>query len=73
MTDYEQIIISAERYALGRMTYIVEITVNYILEELKNYELWIDNDTGVEVIAVDNNSISLITESSALEINGKIW
>ncbi len=42
-------------------------------EELKNYELWIDNDTGVEVIAVDNNSISLITESSALEINGKIW
>ena len=26
MTDYEQIIISAERYALGRMTYIVEIT-----------------------------------------------
>ena len=42
-------------------------------EELKNYELWIDNDTGVEVIAIDNNSISLITESSVLEINGKIW
>lgn len=36
MTDYEQIIISAERYALGRMTYIVEITVNYILEEIEN-------------------------------------
>ena len=36
MTDYEQIIISAERYALGRMTYIVEITVNYILEEMYN-------------------------------------
>ena len=42
-------------------------------EELKEYDLWIDNDTGVEVIAVDNNSISLITESSVLEINGKIW
>ena len=42
-------------------------------EELKKYDLWIDNDTGVEVIAVDNNSISLITESSVLEINGKIW
>ena len=27
MTDYEQVIISAERYALGRMTYIVELTV----------------------------------------------
>lgn len=40
MTDYEQIVISAERYALGRMTYVVELTVNYILkdiEEVKQY------------------------------------
>lgn len=29
--DFEQILISAERYALGRMTYIVEMTVNYIM------------------------------------------
>ncbi len=36
MTDYEQIIISAEKYALGRMTYIVELTVNYILEQIKD-------------------------------------
>ena len=33
MTDYEHIVISAVRYALGRMTYIVELTVNYVLKE----------------------------------------
>ena len=39
MTDYEHIVISATRYALGRMTYIVELTVNYILEAIENDEL----------------------------------
>ena len=39
MTDYEQIVISAERYALGRMTYIVEITVNYIMKEIEEDKL----------------------------------
>lgn len=39
MTDYEQIIISAERYALGRMTYIVETTVKYILQEIEDDKL----------------------------------
>ena len=29
MTDYEHIVISAVRYALGRMTYIVGITETY--------------------------------------------
>ncbi len=29
--DFEQILISAERYALGRTTYIVEMTVDYIM------------------------------------------
>lgn len=33
MTDYEHIIISAVRYALGRMTYMVELTVNYVLKD----------------------------------------
>ena len=31
ITDFEHMMISALRYALGRKTYIVEITVNYIL------------------------------------------
>ena len=50
MTDYEQIVISAERYALGRMTYIVEITVNYILEEIENGKL---SDNCLDIIAED--------------------
>ena len=37
MTDYEHIVISAERYALGRKTYIVELTVNYILQEIEEH------------------------------------
>ncbi len=50
MTDYEQVIISAERYALGRMTYIVELTVNYILEQIKFDKL---SDTCLAIIADD--------------------
>lgn len=34
ITDYEHILISALRYALGRRTYIVEQTVDYIIKEL---------------------------------------
>lgn len=39
MTDYEHIVISAERYALGRMTYIVKLTVEYILKDIKENKL----------------------------------
>lgn len=34
MTPHEQIMISAERYALGRRTYIVGDTVNYIIDHI---------------------------------------
>lgn len=34
MSEYEHMLISAVRYALGRRTYIVELTVNYVIEEL---------------------------------------
>lgn len=34
MSEYEHILISAVRYALGRRTYIVELTVNYVIKEL---------------------------------------
>lgn len=50
MTDYEQMIISAERYALGRMTYIVEATVNYLLQEIEDDKL---SDQCLNVIAED--------------------
>ena len=50
MSEYEQIVISAERYALGRMTYIVEITVNYILQEIEEDKL---SDSCLNVIRND--------------------
>ena len=34
VTDYELILISALRYALGRRTYIVSITTHYIEKEI---------------------------------------
>lgn len=34
VSEYEHILISAIRYALGRRTYIVDITVNYIIKEI---------------------------------------
>ena len=34
ITDYEHMLISALRYALGRRTYIVEITMEYIEAEI---------------------------------------
>lgn len=34
MSDYEHIVISAVRYAIGRMTYMVELTVNYVIKEI---------------------------------------
>lgn len=53
MTDYEHIVISAERYALGRMTYIVELTVNYILQEIEDDKL---SDSCLNVIRKDIKS-----------------
>lgn len=50
MTDYEHIIISAVRYALGRMTYIVSLTVNYVLKDIEENKL---SDSCLSVIRED--------------------
>ena len=50
MSDYEHIVISAVRYALGRCTYIVELTVNYILEQIEDDKL---SDSCLNVMAED--------------------
>lgn len=55
---------------LKRLKYILN---SYTDKELENLELWIDNNTGVEVIAVDDNSISLITDTNLLKIDGREW
>ena len=39
MSDYEHIVISAMRYALGRQTYIVRLTVDYVLKDIKENKL----------------------------------
>lgn len=38
--DFEQMLISAERYACGRRTYIVKETVDYILSLLPHLSDW---------------------------------
>ena len=50
MTDYEHIVISAVRYALGKRTYIVELTVNYILQEIEEDKL---SDQCLNIIGKD--------------------
>lgn len=42
-------------------------------KELEEYELWIDNNTEVDVIAIDDNAICLITDKKQLKINGLDW
>lgn len=39
MENYEHIVISAVRYALGRMTYIVNLTVEYVLKDIEEQKL----------------------------------
>jgi hypothetical protein len=66
MTDYEQLVISAERYALGRMTYIVETTVNYILKEIEENKL---SDRCLDVIAEDIRS----TKNLGMDCDKEKW
>lgn len=42
-------------------------------EELEEFDLWVDNEHVISVIAIDKNDISLITDSSKLKIDGKEW
>lgn len=42
LDDYEHIVISAVRYSLGKIDYIVKPTVNYVLQEIE-YDKLSDN------------------------------
>ena len=42
-------------------------------DELEDMDLWIDNEDKIDVIALDSNSITLITEEAELKINDKEW
>ena len=55
---------------LKKLKYILN---SYTDKELEDIDLWIDNSRNIEVITVDDNSISLITDSNLLKIDNKIW
>lgn len=42
-------------------------------KELKELELWIDCEDTIDVIALDTNSITLVTDDKKLKINNKDW
>ena len=66
MTDYEHMIVSAVRYALGRCTYIVELTVNYILQEIEDNKL---SDRCLDVIREDISN----AKDLGMECDKKLW
>ena len=66
MTNYEHMIVSAIRYALGRMTYIVSLTVNYVLEDIKENKL---SSTCLELMLKDIQS----AEYLGMECDVKEW
>lgn len=56
----------------------VLITLKKILnsmtdKELKEIELWVDNESGIQAIAIDDNAISIFTENAELRVNGRRW
>lgn len=66
MSEYEHIVISAVRYALGRMTYIVELTINYILQEIENDKL---SDSCLNIILKDIKE----TKNLGMECDREQW
>lgn len=48
ITDYETILISAVRYALGRRTYVVGITTDYVARQLPKL-----SDSCIKIITDD--------------------
>ncbi len=62
--DFEQILISAERYACGRSTYIVEMTVEYITALLPRLE-----DSTLCIIQRD----ILTADSLGMEFDARAW
>lgn len=66
MSDYEHIVISAVRYALGRSTYIVELTVNYVLQQIKDDKL---PDRCLSIIGEDIRN----TEDYGMYCDKQLW
>lgn len=55
---------------LVRLKYLLN---SYSDTELEDMELWIDNDVTIDIIAVDENAINLITDKEKIEVDGRKW
>lgn len=55
---------------LVRLKYLLN---SYSDTELKDMELWIDNNVTIDIIAVDENAVSLITNKEKIEVDGRKW
>ena len=66
MSDYEHIVISAVRYALGRMTYIVKLTIDYVLKDIEDKKL------GDKCLWIINNDIEY-QRDLGMECDTKEW
>lgn len=42
-------------------------------EDLKEMDLYIDCNSGVQMIAIEENAITLVTDTHKLKIDGKEW
>lgn len=42
-------------------------------KELKEMDLWVDNENGIQAIAIDDNAISIFTKDTELKVNGYRW
>lgn len=42
-------------------------------EDLKEMDLYIDCDSGVQMVAVEENAITLVTDTHKLKIDDKEW
>ena len=56
----------------------VLLNLKRLLNSMQDYdvaemELWIDNESNVELIAMDNDAITLITDKAKLKIDDKEW
>ena len=42
-------------------------------KELENMDLWIDNENEIQLVAVDEKSVTLVTDTEKLKIDGRMW
>lgn len=65
--NFQEILVSAVRYALGRMTYIVGLTVDYITPMIRNLDLKYIN------IMIDDITYQGEYYGYGMEMDGKDW